>query len=139
MARDAVGRWMEHNWKWAVPTALVGLLGLFAVFATALVLFIFSIIKSSGAYTMALERVQASPAVQEQLGRPIEAGWYVMGNVNVSGASGYASLSFPVSGPTGAGTVLVEAQKRRGEWVFEYLGVDVEGRGARIVLIADGL
>ncbi len=59
-----------------------------------------------------------------------------MGNVNVSGGSGYADLSFSLSGPKGKGTLYLVAQKSAGEWTFKRLEVQVEGRRERIDLLA---
>ena len=126
--------WFKRNWKWFIPTAVLGLVVAFAALALGIVLIVFTAIKSSGAYTGALERVRHDAAVQEQLGGPIEAGWYVTGNINVNGSEGWAALAFPVSGPAREGTVYLEARKRQGQWTFGYLAVEVDGQPDRIVL-----
>lgn len=127
--------WWGRNWKWFVPTAVVAGILLLAAGAAAMVFVIFSLIKSSGAYAQGLERVQQSPEVQQYLGTPVTDGWYVSGNVQVNGPSGWANLAFPISGPNGKGSVFLEAEKAQGTWNFTYLGVDAEGAPDRIVLV----
>jgi hypothetical protein len=80
----------------------VGCLGLLAIFtglAALIVTVVFGMLKSSDAYQGALARARADPAVVMALGSPIEEGWFVMGNINISGSSGEADLAIPVSGP----------------------------------------
>jgi cytochrome oxidase complex assembly protein 1 len=127
--------WWSRNWKWFVP---IGCLGLLVIGVGVIVLFvsiIFGALKSSDAYTQALAKARANPAVISELGQPIEPGWLVSGSVNVSGPSGNADLSIPVSGPKKSGTIYVVARKSAGEWQFNRLEVDVEGRGSRINLL----
>ena len=123
--------WWDRNWKWVVPVLGCGVLA----FAGSIVLLVFALIKSSGAYRVALDEVQRSPEVIAVLGEPVTPGWYVMGNLQTSGSSGTADLAYPVSGPRGSGTVIVEARKRRGQWQCHYLAVDIEGSGESLVLI----
>jgi cytochrome oxidase complex assembly protein 1 len=127
--------WWSRNWKWFVP---IGCLGLLVIGVGVIVLFvsiIFGALKSSDAYTQALAKARANPTVISELGQPIEPGWLVSGSVNVSGPSGNADLSIPVSGPKKSGTIYVVARKSAGEWQFNRLEVDVEGRGSRINLL----
>jgi hypothetical protein len=120
--------WAERNWKWFIPAVV--LLGSASI--CGIVILVFGFMKSSGAYEGALERVRASPAVHDALGAPIEDGFYVTGNIQVSGPSGKAELAFPVSGPKGAATVYVAASKSMGEWHFDQLVVEVSDGGERI-------
>ncbi|MFT3870183.1 MAG: cytochrome c oxidase assembly factor Coa1 family protein [Nibricoccus sp.] len=127
--------WLQRNWKWFVPTAcLAGVI----VFLGAIALFmalIFGFMKKSDAYSGALVRVKESPAVIDQLGTPISAGWFVTGNIHVSGSSGQAELAIPVSGPKAKATVYVEAQKRLGQWQFDGLVVQIDSSKKRIDLL----
>lgn len=117
---------LKQKWVWIV----LGLLGVAAigiiVFALAIVFVVFGTIKSSDAYQQALARTTSSAAVKTALGEPVEAGWYVLGNIEVNDDSGRADIRFPVSGPKGSGTVEAVATKRGGVWVFSRLGVQVE-------------
>jgi hypothetical protein len=91
--------------------------------------------KSSDAYKLALQRVQANPAAAAALGTPIHEGWLVMGNIQVNGASGAANLQIPVSGPAGEGDVFVEATKSAGAWNFKTLVLQLDDGGRRIDLL----
>ena len=128
--------WWSRNWKWFVPVlgVIVILLavGSIALFVTLL----FSTMKSSGAYKQALVAARADPAVEQALGAPIDAGFIVSGSVSVSGSSGDADLSIPVSGPKGKGTLHVRATRSMGEWQFTELVLEVAQTGERIDLLA---
>ena len=95
----------------------------------------FGAMKSSDVYKEALARAKASPAVAEALGTPIKAGYFISGNIKVSGPSGDADLSIPISGPRGKGTIYVEARKSAGEWSFSLLEVKIAGTQERIDLL----
>ena len=91
--------------------------------------------KSSDVYKEALARAKASPAVAEALGTPIKAGYFTSGNINVSGPSGDAELSIPISGPKGQATIYLEARKSAGEWAFSLLEVEIVETKERIDLL----
>jgi hypothetical protein len=95
---------------------------------------IFGAMKSSVAYSGALERARAAPAVIDALGTPIEDRFYLTGNINVSGPSGKAELEIPVHGPKGDASIYVLATKTLGEWHFEHLIVEIGKTGRRIDL-----
>jgi hypothetical protein len=127
--------WLERNWKWFVPLGCGGALVLFVAFAATIVGFVFWLIRSNEAYIEALERARTSPAVIEELGEPVEPGFWVGGSVNTSGPSGEADLMFPIIGPDGSGTVYLEASKSGGIWSFERLEVELEERDGWIDLL----
>jgi TonB family protein len=99
----------------------------------AIVFFVFSTIKSSDVYRNAVEQAKANPTVVQELGEPIEEGWYVKGSVEESGA-GWASLEIPISGPKRSATIYAEAlRERRGaEWQYTRLEVAIEGIDGRV-------
>lgn len=129
--------WFARNWKWAVPVGCVGMLALFAAFLASIFLVVFGAMRSSDAYQIAMSRARENPDIVAALGEPIEAGWFISGNINVSGPSGEANLSIPVSGPRGAGTIYVVANKIAGEWIFERLELELEGTGERLNLLTE--
>lgn len=130
--------WMARNCLWLVPVGCLGLLALGAAFFGAIFAFTMGGIKSTDAYREALARARANPEVRAALGEPIAAGWFVQGKVNVSGPTGEADLSVPLSGPRGKGTLYLTAHKQSGRWEYEALEVAVEGRTDRIKLLPDG-
>ena len=127
--------WWGRNWPWAAPVGCLGLLALFAAFAGTIVCLVFGMMKSSAAYKDAVSKAKAHPAVQEAIGTPIDEGLFVSGNINVSGGSGNANLSIPISGPKGKATVHVVALKSAGRWTFSTLVVDIDGTEQSINLL----
>ena len=128
----------EKNWfrRHLILSIAIGIAVAAVGFVVALLFGILSILKSSDVYKQALAKAQNAPAVAEALGKPIEAGWWFTGNINVSGPSGNADLAIPISGPKGSGTICAVATKRAGEWRFKVLEVAVEGQAQRIPLIS---
>lgn len=129
--------WFARNALWVVPAGCLGLLAALAAFAGLVLTLVMGGIKSTDAYHEAVDRASASPLVHTALGEPVKIGWFVSGNVNVSGPSGEADLSIPLSGPQGKGTLYVTARKQAGRWQYQVLEVAVEGRPARIDLMSD--
>lgn len=61
------------------------------------------------------------------LGSPIEIGWFVKGYINDSGSySGKSRLSIPVSGPKNTGTLVLQAGKGQGPWIFTELKLSTD-------------
>lgn len=130
---DRGRRWYE-DWRWG----LAGCFG-FMVLGVAAVGLVFLALmasfRSSDVYQEALSRARASSLVAESVGKPVEPGFFVMGNINVEykaggHSTGEADLRIPISGPKGSGTIVSEATKVGGEWQFSRLVVEVAGRGA---------
>ena len=92
--------------------------------------------KNSGAYTQALAQARNNSQVVEKFGQPVQPGWFGSGSINVSGPSGNADISIPISGPKAKGTIYVIAKKSAGKWHFETLEVEVEGEPDRINLLS---
>jgi hypothetical protein len=129
--------WWGRNWKWFVPSGCLGMLLLVAGFFFFILTMVFGVMKSSDAYKMALARAKADPRVVSALGSPINDGLFVWGKTNVSGTSGQADVTVPISGPKGKGTIYFVASKFAGQWKFEKLMVEVADTGQRIDLIED--
>jgi hypothetical protein len=117
--------WWQRNWKWFVPTGCLTLLALLAAFICCIVVFVFSVIKTSDAYVIAVQRAKSDQRVAAALGTPIKEGWYVAGSTNVSGGSGQADLSIPISGPKSKATIYAKATKSAGKWKYSQLQVRV--------------
>ena len=118
--------WWSRNWKWAVPVGCVTPVLVCGGFITAIVMIVFGVIKSSDAYTESLARAQNSKQVQAVLGEPIEAGVFVTGNVSISGDSGHADLTIPITGPKGPAILYVVAKKVAGKWQYSRMEVAPE-------------
>jgi hypothetical protein len=129
--------WWGRNWKWFVPTGCLGMLLLVAGFVFVIIGIVFGAMKSSDAYKTALAKAKADSRVVNALGSPITDGYFVSGKTNVSGTSGQADMTVPISGPKGKGTIYFVASKFAGQWTFSKLMVEVADTGQRIDLIQD--
>jgi hypothetical protein len=127
--------WWGRNWKWFVPVGCLGALALFAAGVALVMMLVFGMMKSSDVYKFALAETKAATAVQEIIGIPVEEGMFVSGNINVSGGSGQADISIPISGPGGKATIYVVAAKSSGQWIISTLIVEIEASGHRINLM----
>jgi hypothetical protein len=103
-------------------------------FVFVIVSIVFGAMKSSDAYKTALAKAKADPRVVNALGSPITDGFLVWGTTNVSGSSGQADLTIPISGSHGKGTIYFVASKFAGEWTFSKLIVEVGKTRERIDL-----
>jgi hypothetical protein len=121
---------MDQNWKWFVPLlSLLVLLCLGGFFVGGLAL-----MKSSDAYSGAVARAKASPAVLTALGSPIKDGLFFAGNIKENNSSGSANLAIPISGPKGTAKLYVSASRSSGQWHFDNLIVLVDKTEQRIDL-----
>jgi hypothetical protein len=127
--------WWGRNWKWFVPVGGFSFLALSTGFIALIMCLVFGMMKSSDAYKDAVTKAKAYPSVQEALGTPIEEGMFVTGEINVSGPSGHANLSIPISGPVSKGTIYVVAEKITGQWTFLTLVVEIKDTKQRINLL----
>jgi len=120
--------WWSRNWKWFVPLGCVGIILIGLAGIAGIVAIVFGAMKSSDVYREALQRAQNHPEVQAALGTPIEAGWWMSGQIDIKNDTGNANISIPVSGPKGKGTIHAVASKEGGRWRYSKLDVQVEGR-----------
>jgi cytochrome oxidase complex assembly protein 1 len=100
----------------------------------AIVFVVFGAIKSSDVYKTAVSRAKVDKRVTEALGTPVHEAWYLAGSTNVSGGSGTADLSIPISGPKGKGMIYAVATKSAGQWEFSKLVVKVDNTAETIDL-----
>lgn len=128
--------WWQRNWKWFVPTALFGGLILVAGFIASIILFVMTMMKSSGAYEIAMAHATENETVIQEIGEPIEVGFLVIGSIQTSGSSGTADLSIPISGPNGKATLYITAEKKAGEWQADELAVQFKD-SYRLNLLAE--
>jgi hypothetical protein len=113
----------------------LGGVALLAAGVFSLLWFVTSLLKGSDAGKEGFARAQANAAVVQQLGTPIEEGWFASGSINVSIGTGDANLALPISGPKGKATVYVTAKKVAGLWTYSVIQAVVNGSGQRIDLL----
>jgi hypothetical protein len=137
MTQQMQRSWWNRHWKWVVPSGVVVSVLVCGGFVAGIFALVFGVIKSSTPYTESLAAVRANHRVQQELGLPVEPGYLVTGNLNTSGATGHADLSYEVSGPNGSGTVDLAADKAAGEWEFTTLRLTLKKNGEWIDLLAE--
>ena len=94
------GNWLERNWKWFVPAVCLGLIAVIIAFIVGIVMLIVGAMRQSEVYQTATAAAQQNPQVIQALGTPIEPGLFFSGQINISGPSGNADISIPISGTT---------------------------------------
>jgi len=91
--------WLQTHWKLVLVVSLT--LSLCAIIA------VFAWLRNSDVVRMAITMAESNSSLAERLGRPLVAGLFVTGTLEVTPASGHAELAIPVSGPQGKGTIYV--------------------------------
>ena len=129
-------RWLDRHPMWKIPLGCLTLFLLLAVFFAVLFTVIMTSFRSSDVYKQAMARASASPEVRAEIGKPILAARLISGHLNVSGSTGSADLSIPISGPRGKGVIRAVASKSEGVWHFTVLQVNVEGHAESIDLLS---
>jgi hypothetical protein len=128
---ESVEQFREVQRKWAKwsPIVYVAFIGLFVILFGSIMVGM----KSSEAYKLAAEKLQSNPQAVSALEAPISTG-LPMGNIEVSGPTGSANMSFSAKGATRNGTVYFEATKDLGQWSIKRAVLEIEGSGERIEL-----
>lgn len=127
--------WIERHPHSKIPLGCLLLLLLAAAFIGILFTIIFGSFRASDVFKQAMARAQSNPEVVERLGQPIQASWLTEGNLNVSGDTGKADLTIPISGPRGKGRIRAIAEKSDGVWHFSELDVSIAGASEPINLM----
>ena len=129
--------WFGRNWKWFMPTCVGAPILACGGFITLMVMLVFGMIKGSEVYQTAVQEAKSDSAVTAALGTPIEEGFLVTGNIEVSPSSGYADLAIPISGPRGTATIYAVAEKYGDEWYFSTLEVAIADGSEWVDLLAE--
>lgn len=124
--------WLARAGFGTLRLALIGFLRL-------ILSVVFRGFKSSGAYREAIARATSHPEVRRELGSPIQPGWWVTGNLSVSGQEGQARFATPLHGPRGRALLKVQARKIQNRWQFDLLEVAVDGSSRPIRLLEPGV
>ncbi len=141
-AKGSAWAWRNKRWesveafrsaqrKWALWG--VAIIALMIALFVGLIFGIMVTMKSTEAYKITVQALQASPEATRILGTPISTG-FPNGSIQQSGPDGEASLSFRAEGPNGKGTVYVEASRSMGRWQIDQAVLEEAETGNRIVL-----
>lgn len=122
-------RRVQRSWaKWGVIVWLA-----FIALGVAFFFALMGMLKSSEAFKLAVQRLETDERALAVIGKPLSTG-LPMGEINISGPNGRASLSFSVEGPGGKGMAYVEARARLGQWRLLHLVLVPDSSGHRIDL-----
>lgn len=125
----------KNKWVLFGCGGCLGLLVIGAIAGFFLVSTVFKTLKESDAYKEAMQRAQASPAVQEALGTPIEDTFFVGGSISIENGNGEAHFAAPLKGSKTQGVLNVNATKSGGIWQFHTLNVVVPATNQVIELL----
>ncbi len=90
-------------------------------------------LRQSDACQKALELARNSEVMKQELGEPIEMGWFVSGSVSIKNGLGDSDFSVPISGPKGGATVYIVGKKQGGgPWDFSKVDAVLDN-GGRVV------
>jgi hypothetical protein len=128
----------QRNSKWTGPAGCLSILAMVALLGGAIVLLVFTLFRHTDVYREAAARAEANAQVRAELGEPVREGWWVMGQVRITGPSGRANISIPLKGSRKDGTLHAVAHKSAGRWTYDTLEVAVDGRSGRISLLVEG-
>jgi hypothetical protein len=131
----------ERSWMGKHPALIIGVavIVVLAGLGAAIVYMAFSMMSNSGPAQLAFDTASRSPALAQRLGAPLKKGRMVSGNISVSGPSGQAELSMPISGPKGEGTLYLQAHKQADLWQLDMLQFGPKDTDERIDLLGKGV
>jgi Cytochrome oxidase complex assembly protein 1 len=127
--------WIERHPLWKIPLGCLTLALLMAALGAVTIMVISTSFRASDVYKQAISQAAGNARVREQIGEPIEVGWFIFGELKYSGAGGYASFTIPIAGPRGKGRIQVVANKNE-VWRFTCLRVFVDGQPQAIDLLS---
>lgn len=132
---NAQHSWWDRNWKWFVPSLVLGAIAVFVGFFMLIAIAVTGMMKSSEPYKEAIQLARSNPLAQTALGIPVEEAFFVTGSFSSGSSSGDADLKISLSGPSGEGTLYVVAKKEAGEWTYSHIILNVDRTNERIELI----
>lgn len=127
---EAQPGWWARNWFWALPGGCLGCLGLTLGGCALLVGGLFGAVRTSTEFQQVISQIESDPRVVEELGEPIEAGWFFQGNIQVNDDQRVVDIKVPISGPNGNGFMHVAGEEIAGEWRFDTLEVEFASGGS---------
>jgi len=128
--------WLERRPLWKIPLGCLILFLLIGIFGSIVMTIITTSFHNSDVYKQAVAKAVESSQVRDAIGEPIHPGWFVSGQLNVSGGTGSADLLIPISGPRGSGSIRAVATRNRGVWRYTDLQVNIKSRSETIDLLS---
>jgi len=104
-------------WVWVGCGCGVLIAGAIA-FVAFIVFVVFASFRSAAPYQDGLARARADARVQQALGTPIEAGWFLSGSIHTENRSGDCDISIPLNGTKQKGSLRVVGTRDEGRWTY---------------------
>ena len=127
--------WLDRHARWKIPLGCLIVIFLFCGFVAVIFTVLDVSFRKSTVYQEALARAGQSSEVVNHIGEPLQPGRVLQGQLNVSGSTGSAKMAIPITGPRGKATILLDARKVDGGWVFRTLDVQFEGHSDSVSLL----
>lgn len=127
--------WLDRHARWKIPLGCLIVVFLLCTFVAVVLAIIDVSFRNSMVYQEALARAERSPEVTSRIGEPLRPGHVFQGKLNVSGSTGNANMAIPVTGPRGKATIVLDARKVGGAWVFRTLCVQFNGQSGTVNLL----
>jgi hypothetical protein len=137
MEKPLIEQLLGPNWKrrllvWGAAFATI--LSFIAITVFVLVMYGMN---SSWAYGEGTRLAKSNVRLVQELGEPIEFGWFVTGQINVAGDAGTADIAIPVHGNLNKGKVCIVGHKRHGQWKVDESIARVHGVNDVIDLLSN--
>lgn len=126
--------WFARNWLWFVPL----LLSPFCLCGVCVAGLAFFGLKTGEFYMDSVEKVQASQAVQSEIGSPIEpVPFEVQMSTNTENGVTQSDCTYSVKGSQGTASVRAVGEKTGDEWTYKEHTVTIKDSGKVIDLLEE--
>ena len=107
------------------------------LFIGGIVFLIISLLKNSDPCQESFKIAQNNAHIIQELGEPIEIGYWVLGSHHQSTSLETAELTIPISGPKGSGTIHLVGTARKDVWTYDTLTFEFDDSGEYVNLLAE--
>ena len=123
--------------KKLVITVLISAVVLFIIFAGGISSLVFSVLKNSEPSQKALFNMQNNAQLVEELGEPIEFGFWALGSYQTSNSRSSANIRIPTCGPKGSGTVYIVGTSTDDIWTYDAMVFKFNDSGETVNLLSE--
>ena len=121
--------------KKVIITVLITAVIFFILFVVGLSTLVFSILQNSEPSQKALLNMQNNAQLVEELGEPIEFGFWALGSYQESNSLSSANIRIPTSGPKGSGNVYIVGTSKDDIWTYDTMVFKFESTGEVVNLL----
>lgn len=129
--------WLDRNAGWKIPLGCLMVIVLLGGFVAVVFTVVEMSFRKSVVYQEALNRADRNSKVASQIGVPLRPGRVLQGQLNVSGSSGSAHMTIPVTGARGKASIFLDARKAGQRWQFLALQIQFEGQSDCLNLLEE--